>query len=486
MKKITQIIFALLITLAAASHASPARAGSASISVSPASGTKTVGQQFDVSLVVNGGGQNFTTFGASVSVDNLTVVSLTKGSDVAKWTTEPSISSLNFFGGVSGSKSSVTAYTMKVKGKKSGAASISITNGSVKATDGYSVTENFSSAVSGSYTIKAASTSSSTSTTTKPVETVPAASGTSAVVAPVAPTLPDDQVDLEAEWGKFSVDPALSVQVGIDASAQNDLSSDNLTGVKLSGVSAQNSLVGIAIFSTKISKTTTADNQGLWSIVLSEPLISGAHTAYVYATKDGATARAASPFKFTVDAANKLVSEAPPISTGSVADQEEVATLIDADPTATSGKNNSLLIVAAGVSLLALIVIVVFMKKRRQSQGLLRPEDVRDPVVVSPTNQPQEATVNFASSQPVVPDDNMTIESVASVSLDNKDTSANKSLEVNADPVFQTGQRPINDTPQDIQPQDQDTPVAATSIPATPEVKVEDDNEKPPTAFGSW
>jgi hypothetical protein len=165
-KRYTVLSLTIALTLvAAASMFAFLRSGQADISAdttgttatisatTSASDSQEIGQEFSVSIVVDGGGQSFTSFGASVSTSNLTVVSLTKGGSVSNWTTEPSASSLNFFGAVAGQTSNVTVYTIVVKGQNAGAASITISNGAVKSTDGYTITDIFGSAGNGSYTI---------------------------------------------------------------------------------------------------------------------------------------------------------------------------------------------------------------------------------------------------------------------------------------------------------------------------------------------
>ncbi len=174
MKRITGKIVSILLGVAAIAllGITPAAASAtATISASPASGSKTVGTSFNIAIVVDGGGQSFTSFSATVSTTNLTVLSLTKGSSVTQWITQPKlesgVASLSFSGAVSGSATSVTVYTLSVQGTSTGAAAITISNGSVKTTDGYTVTNIFSSSTSGSYTIAAAATTPAPTTTPK-------------------------------------------------------------------------------------------------------------------------------------------------------------------------------------------------------------------------------------------------------------------------------------------------------------------------------
>ncbi|MCX6810460.1 MAG: Ig-like domain-containing protein [Candidatus Berkelbacteria bacterium] len=346
MKRITAIITSALLVAATVFclNISPANAAAtATISASPGSGAKTTGVSFNVTISVNGGGQNFTSFGASVATTNLTIVSLTKGSSVEKWTTEPSTGSLNFFGAVSGSKGSVTAYTLKVKGKKAGKAYISISGGSVKSTDGYSVTDIFSSSSGGSYTIADAPAA--------PAATTPA------VVAPASPVLPDTEADLANSWGQYSVDPILMVSVGTDTTAALD-STGNLTGVKFSGSATPGALISAYIFSSKLVKSATADANGLWSIVLTEGLADGSHTAYFVSTKDGVNTRISKKLAFTVDATNKTATEVA----------STAATETSAATNVSHWYSNPWLWTGVGLILIVLILVWYFYwKKHRKS-----------------------------------------------------------------------------------------------------------------------
>jgi hypothetical protein len=133
----------------------------ASIFANPSSGTHMADQEFVVTIGVDGDGEQFTSFGATVNTTNLTIVSLTKGSSVSQWTTEPNSGSLSFFGAVTGSTGNVTVYTLTVKGIASGIAQINITDSLVLQTDGINVVEIPVTPVSGSYTINTVTAPSS-------------------------------------------------------------------------------------------------------------------------------------------------------------------------------------------------------------------------------------------------------------------------------------------------------------------------------------
>lgn len=367
-----------------------AAAATATISASPGSGTKTVGTSFNVTIQVNGGGQNFTSFSANVSTSNLTIISLTKGSSVRQWTTEPSSSSLNFSGAVSGSTSSVTVYVLSVKGKAAGKASISISNGSVGSTDGYTVTNILSSSNGASYDIAAAPVASVPASTT-PV--VPPATVAPATAVPVSPVLPDTETDLEKSWTQYATDQTLSATAGPDATVAID-KNGNLTGAKLIGNATPGTLITAYVFSTKLVKSTTADANGLWSIVLSEALTSGSHTAYIVSTKDGVNTRIPNKLVFAVNAANKAVGGV--VST---------TTVIAPANKCLAWRGNFWLWGGIGLGLIVLILALYFLRKKYRRQEITISPVVENNFSISQT--PREETAvppvtgdNFPQNQP--------------------------------------------------------------------------------------
>jgi hypothetical protein len=102
-----------------------------------------VNDTITASVIVEGAGQNFTSFKATVSTTNLTVTGFTldPGNVIKQWQATPSASSLSFFGGVYGqTTTTVTVYTITAKPVATGAASITITGGAIYQTDGFNVT----------------------------------------------------------------------------------------------------------------------------------------------------------------------------------------------------------------------------------------------------------------------------------------------------------------------------------------------------------
>jgi len=129
------------------------------IAASPSSGSHLSTEQFNVQIVVNSS-EAFTTFGATVSTSNLSIISFTRAGNIIDCTTTPSKDSLNFFCGVQGSINSTIVYTLKVKGINSGTARINISNCSINHTDGITVSEICGSVTSASFTITTPTTNS--------------------------------------------------------------------------------------------------------------------------------------------------------------------------------------------------------------------------------------------------------------------------------------------------------------------------------------
>lgn len=173
---IVLLVLALSVTLIILSLNSKkgASTNSGTISASPSSGPYAVGEEFNISIIVSGGGQAYTGFSANISTTNLTVVGMPSvlqeaeteeelnavpSGEFLAWTIggDPHYSplKLNFTGGVKNSRTAdLTIYTLTVKAPAVGTASINISNGHI-----YHLNEQseqidiIQSMVSGSYTI---------------------------------------------------------------------------------------------------------------------------------------------------------------------------------------------------------------------------------------------------------------------------------------------------------------------------------------------
>lgn len=154
----------------------------ATISIFPSTGTIPIGQQFTVSLIIDGGGQTFNAAQANVSVSgNLSIQSLNitpPESGGCNFTfvrvnKTPTASNPSFAGGIlNGFSSQCVLYTMELQGTTTGPASITLTQASVK---GYEASgEILLSVQNGSYSIAVVSTPTPTSAPTPtPTPTVP-------------------------------------------------------------------------------------------------------------------------------------------------------------------------------------------------------------------------------------------------------------------------------------------------------------------------
>jgi hypothetical protein len=146
----------------------------ASYALSPASGSYSVGETFQVRVVANTTGQPVNTGEATISYDTtkLTAVSVSKdGSPFNLWVTGPVISSgaINFAGGgttaLSGSPSVVT---ITFKAETEGVADLSFTKATLLAGAGQNV---LTGSTGASYMITAVAAASPPDPTTQPVET---------------------------------------------------------------------------------------------------------------------------------------------------------------------------------------------------------------------------------------------------------------------------------------------------------------------------
>lgn len=124
---------------------SPVRGASASLYLSPSTGTYTIGNTFSIVVKVNSGGQSINAAEASLvfNPNELEVVSLSKtGSIFTLWTTEPvfsnSLGTIEWGGGTPTSFTGASGIiiTITFKAKLSGTAQVNFSSGSVLAADG--------------------------------------------------------------------------------------------------------------------------------------------------------------------------------------------------------------------------------------------------------------------------------------------------------------------------------------------------------------
>ena len=170
----------------------PVRAQSASLYLSPSSGTYTVGSTFSVRVMVNSGGAaiNAAEGALTFNSNELEVMNISKsGSIFNLWVVEPSFSNsagtISFAGGTIGSftgtAGNIIAITLKAKSIS--ASKVNFSTGSVLADD-YKGTNVLASLSSGVYTIKPAEI-------TPPAEEYVPPKGTPAVPTVSSPTHPD-------------------------------------------------------------------------------------------------------------------------------------------------------------------------------------------------------------------------------------------------------------------------------------------------------
>lgn len=135
----------LFILILSFTIASPAEGASASLYLSPPSGTYTVGSTFTVRVKVNSGGDTINAAEGTLifNPDEVSVISISKsGSIFTLWTTEPTFSNAGgdiVFGGgtpTNFTRSSGTIITINFKAKVTTSATVNFSSGSVLAADG--------------------------------------------------------------------------------------------------------------------------------------------------------------------------------------------------------------------------------------------------------------------------------------------------------------------------------------------------------------
>lgn len=164
-KKILVFIFIFTANLILPFFNAPAQAAGATLFLSPASGTYTVGRSFTVKIMVNsGGGVGINAAEGAIKYDPsvVSVASLSDANSIFKlWTTNPTYSNtsgtISFGGGSPGGYTGEAGniFAITFTAKKAGEAAVNFTNGIVLAADGKG-TNVFSGFGQARYTIKTA------------------------------------------------------------------------------------------------------------------------------------------------------------------------------------------------------------------------------------------------------------------------------------------------------------------------------------------
>lgn len=393
------------------------------------------GDDFDVDMVISGGGQEYTGFSATVGLTNLTVTSITVISDpedintsasgtFASWTPggTPTASRLSFSGAVKNTRTEdLPIYKVKVKGTAAGTASINITNGAVnQVVGGVDIVNIISSPTSTStYTITGGDTAVDPGTGdtggTDPGSLDPGA-GTTTVnptcsdkkkngsekgidcggtckackttttittpgAAPTETTVPTQTVmeQLAAALTEADFQPIwegvnTTSQITINATAPTDVvtvEQDALNGITFSGKAFSGTKVDLFVFSNKIQQSTVADSENNWKIVLTTALASGQHEAYTVLT-DKDSANFRTSDKFTFTV-DPVQKLVKKVSAASTA--TETTTTPTTTATTDSTSKSKILFMAIGVVVAIFIVVILVMWfVKRKSNGI--PEGV--------------------------------------------------------------------------------------------------------------
>lgn len=205
-----------------------ALAEAATLSVSPGTGVYTAGQTFTVRVVVNTAGANINAAEGTLSFkpEELSVVSVAKGSIFNLWTADPSFSNsagtVTFSGGTptgyTGSGGTVLSVTFRTKG--AGSPRVTFQNGSVLAADGRgtNVLTNMSGAT---FTVSAASSEPEPE---RIIEYVPPAN------TPGAPSVSSETHPDQARWYREKT-ATLSWELPAGVTAVRTLLDDRMSSV---------------------------------------------------------------------------------------------------------------------------------------------------------------------------------------------------------------------------------------------------------------
>lgn len=194
MQKTTNILARVSTVLLGLVFFLPGLVGAAELSLSPATGSYSLGKEFTVRVQVKPGGTesvNAADGNLTFDKDTLTVVKVSKeGSQFSLWTADPSFSNsagtITFSGGTPTAFSNTgTAIVVTFKGKKEGEGVVKFEKGSILAADGKG-TDVYTKGSEGTYTITAAAA------TPPPAPVAPAAEDISALPngpVPLAPLI---------------------------------------------------------------------------------------------------------------------------------------------------------------------------------------------------------------------------------------------------------------------------------------------------------
>lgn len=189
----------------------PIFAFAADLNLDPATAKHAMGEEFDVKVVVDPGGQNINAADGTVTFDAgaLSVSKVSKdGSAFSLWTADPTFSNaagtIQFSGGTPSAFSKIgTVITITFKGTKKGTAKVAVSKGSVLAADGKG-TDVYKNGGSGSYEISDAPAAAPDT----PDTSADTSGGDGAVgPVPLAPTITSPTHPKEDSW--YSTSTAL-------------------------------------------------------------------------------------------------------------------------------------------------------------------------------------------------------------------------------------------------------------------------------------
>jgi hypothetical protein len=169
------------------------------------------------------------------------------------------------------------------------------------------------------------------------------------------------------DWNKLSSTLNIDISLGFqpeDISVGVD--GNSLSGFRFYGQTSPKTLVHLYIFSDPIFKSTQSDENGNWSVTVSDPLPSGTHKVYAVAVVEGVGSKNSNVVSFSIDSASKAIAmggiENLPLTGNGLPQTGETTTVTDT-PT-----NNVWIYIlcCSGLVLFGVLIFIIYKKKKKK------------------------------------------------------------------------------------------------------------------------
>lgn len=174
-----------------------------------------------------------------------------------------------------------------------------------------------------------------------------------------------DQQNFEIAWKSLITNRLFTIGVKKDDKLFKINTTDNtVSGFHVFGNTDLGANVNVYIFTTKLSKTTNADQNGHWDILITDPVSKGIHTAYGVSTINGQTTRAETKFRFDIDTDNGTVLG---VTTEESSTSSALSSSTSSSTTGTGTDYNNLIIgLLIGLLSGILIALIIFFARRKR------------------------------------------------------------------------------------------------------------------------